>query len=105
MNKANEVDNKVDMVNKRVSALETALLRSQNEQKKLHDKNLQLELYSHRDNLRLEGIPEQSGEKCLDLICEILSDMGLDPSNIQIARSHRLGAYQPKRKNAKANYI
>ena len=66
--------------------------------KKLHDKTLQLELYSRRDNLRLEGIPEQRGEKCLDLICEILSDMGLDPSNIQIARSHRLGPYQPKRK-------
>ena len=39
VNKANEVDNKVDMANKRVSALETALLRSQNEQKKTPRQN------------------------------------------------------------------
>ena len=96
---AKEASDKAEAVNKRVSVLEAALSQSRMEQKKLQDKTLQLELYSRRDNLRLEGITEHKDENCLNLVQETLSKMGIDPATIPIARTHRLGPYVSNRPN------
>ena len=91
---ATEALTKTNLVDKRVSQLERALLDCQNEQKKLLNKNLYLESYSRRDNLKFEGIPEQKSEDCMYLVRDNLSKMGLDPSNFHILRAHRLGQYK-----------
>ncbi len=86
---------KVDALSQRVSALEAALKQNNIDKQKMHDKALQLESYSRRDNLLFEGIPETKGENCLDIIMKVLKDdMRIDPtmlSHVQLSRVHRMG--------------
>jgi hypothetical protein len=64
------------------------------ENKQLKDKLLQLECHSRRNNLKILGIPEESGETwdmCELSVNTIIIGLGLDPASIPIERAHRLG--------------
>ena len=96
---ATEALTKVASVEKRVADLESALTQSRHKPDKLYARNLKLESYSRRDNLKFMGIPEQKDENCLNLVHTNLSQMGLDQSDINILRVHRLGIYKKNQRS------
>ena len=97
--RATDALTKTSLVESRVTRLESALRHSEDEQKKLYAKTLQLESYSRRLNPKFfQGNPESKDEICMDLAHENISLMGLDPT-IQIVSAHRLGPYRKNQRS------
>ena len=88
-------------VDKQMSSLKQMIENNQVKYNKLQEHTLHLESQSRRNNLRFEGIPETRGENCKSLIQDTLTNMDIDPDDIDIARVHRLGAYNPKPKESR----
>ena len=74
---------------------EVASVKQQN--KRLKDKMNEMENYSRRENLILDGIPEQNGENCGNLCKELRKCLAIT-QNIEVVRAHRLGGNMDKRK-------
>ncbi len=73
------------------------------ENKQLKDIIIYLESQTRRNNLRFLGIPEKTGETwaiCEHSVLQIISDLGLVSSAIQIERAHRLGPSSTDGKSA-----
>lgn len=57
----------------------------------LSDKLDEREQYSRRNNLRIFGVKEEEGEKTDELVKQVGAQLGLNISQFQIDRSHRVG--------------
>ena len=94
---ANAAMGKVNAMESRFVKLEYALQDSRNEQTQLADQNLRLELYSRKNNLKFESVPEVDDEDVNQVMIDIFNGMKLEGSNIQMAACHRFGPRQRKR--------
>ena len=75
----------IEEVNKRISDLEKQL-------KVEVEKNIKLEQYTRRENLRFNNINEEEEEDCRALIYDILQrDLELDATSIKFHAVHRVG--------------
>lgn len=75
----------IEEVNKRISDLEKQL-------KVEVEKNIKLEQYTRRENLRFNNINEEEEEDCRALIYDILQrDLELDTTSIKFHAVHRVG--------------
>ena len=67
----------------------------------LKEKNIALEQYTRRENLRFNNIPEEHNEKaedCKELVKDIIEEeLGLDSSNMRFHAVHRVGRRNERR--------
>ena len=76
--------------------LENAKLRSINED--LESRIILLEYHQCRNNFLFEGLQAEYGEsdvQCFNKVCKVIQNiLGIDITNIKIARCHRFGPYK-----------
>ena len=75
----------LEELNKKIGALEVQLNAE-------IEKNIKLEQYTRRENLRFNNIREEEGEDCKSLIYNVIKkDMGIDTSETKFHAVHRVG--------------
>ena len=75
----------LEELNKKIVALEAQLNAE-------IEKNIKLEQYTRRENLRFNNIREEEGEDCKSLIRNVIqNDMDIDTSEIKFHAVHRVG--------------
>ena len=78
----------LEELNKKIVALEVQLNAE-------IEKNIKLEQYSRRENLRFNNIREEEGEDCKSLIRNVIqNDMDIDTSEIKFHAVHRVGKWK-----------
>ena len=85
-----EVTEKVKKTEKQVSEIERLLAKHDLQLNKMAEAENKLERFSRRNNLRIVGLKEKSGEKPLELVSKILSEK-FDMNDPQLERAHRDG--------------
>ena len=81
---------------------ENALLREQLET--LRRRNIRLEQYDRRENLRLVGVEEQNEMSCKDLVQSILCAMGFGQNQFRFHAIHRIRTIDnPSMQNSDVN--
>ena len=76
---------KVDSQQAEIENLKTRLLEEQ-------EKIIALENYSRRENLRFMNVPERKGEKCMDVVYDVIeNDMNINVEDIHFHAVHRVG--------------
>ena len=73
-----------------VEKMKIKAAKQEEEIQKLSEQVVNLDAYSRRDNLIFYNIPEQSNEKCVDVINNIMSEC-FEREDIKFVRVHRLG--------------
>lgn len=80
-----EVKGGLEELNKKIAALEVQLNAE-------IEKNIKLEQYTRRENLRFNNLREEEDEDCKSLIYKVIqNDMGIDTSGIKFHAVHRVG--------------
>ena len=94
-----EFRSNISKVQKEVESLkkENRLLKEEIDSNK--DSITDIKCRSMRSNLLIHGIDEEKNEDCEQRVRNLLeNNLGIDPKNIEIERSHRLGKYQKEKK-------
>lgn len=99
--KVSDHDKKLDSVEHLTQKLEQKLAATEDKLKELEIKNVQLELYSRKENLIITGLPEnqiwEKAEVTKAKVIELLNEqMGLNINADGIIVAHRLGRQEAK---------
>lgn len=87
-----EMKGGLEELNKKIVALEAQLNAE-------IEKNIKLEQYTRRENLRFNNIREEEGEDCKSLIYNVMQkDIGIDTSEIKFYAVHRVGKKMERQK-------
>lgn len=62
----------------------------------MENENDNLEQYSRRNTLRISGIPEETDEETDSIVLHLASNLGVDLSDSDIDRSHRVGKFNDR---------
>lgn len=102
---AREAKDDMRQVDTTMIKMQLNVAKLEQENKLLKDKIIRNEAQSRRDNLIFEGVQEREQEDPLNVIYNILTNMGITSAreNIKIVRCHRLAG--PKRQNKPRSLI
>ena len=96
--KVDRMESEVKKNNQRMSQLEEQLDKQTEELHHLRDQLLQQQTRSMRSNLIFTGIPETTRDENSERVVRdfIEQKLGVDTTNIEIERAHRLGGWKPR---------
>lgn len=92
-NELQQAKEKIKILEKDCRNLEQSLKTCENHYEKSKDELTDLKSRSMRENLVFYGLKEENEENCEILVKELIqTELGIDPSSMEIDRAHRLGS-------------
>ena len=83
-----------------VNIMKSKYERLQQEIQALMRKSNDLEQYTRKENLRLLFVPEEDDENCEEVVVRCLTEMGINPANMNFHAVHRVGKKKPSPTNS-----